>query len=88
MTSTRARHDAGVTVLACTAYAAAVAVGRSTRIEGTETALIWPAAAVCVIWFLLLPSRRMTVVTGVALVVTTIVMNRSEERRVGKECLL
>ena len=33
-----------------TAYAAALLVGRATRVEGTEISLIWPAAAVAVLW--------------------------------------
>ncbi|CAM3167919.1 diguanylate cyclase [Nocardioides dubius] len=31
-------------------YAAAVALGRATRVTGSEIALIWPAAAVAVLW--------------------------------------
>lgn len=33
-----------------TAYAAALLVGRATRVEGSEVSLIWPAAAVAVLW--------------------------------------
>ncbi|GAA1537688.1 diguanylate cyclase domain-containing protein [Nocardioides humi] len=32
------------------AYAAAILVGRATRVEGSDVALAWPAAAVAVLW--------------------------------------
>lgn len=75
MRTPRPRYHVIMTVLACVGYASAIALGRSTRIEGSETALIWPAAAVAVIWFLLFRSREMTLVTAVALSLTTAVMN-------------
>ncbi|KRC48784.1 hypothetical protein ASE19_17825 [Nocardioides sp. Root79] len=33
-----------------TAYALAILVGRATRVEGSEVSLVWPAAAVAVLW--------------------------------------
>lgn len=32
------------------AYSAAILVGRATRVEGSEVSLVWPAAAVAVLW--------------------------------------
>lgn len=45
-----------VSVISAVTYAAAVVLGRATRLAGSETALVWPAAAVAVIW--LLVARR------------------------------
>lgn len=32
------------------AYALAILLGRATRVEGSEVSLVWPAAAVAVLW--------------------------------------
>lgn len=39
------------------AYALAMIVGRSTRLPGAEASLVWPAAAVGVIWMLVMSTR-------------------------------
>ena len=59
------------------AYALAVLAGRATRLGGGEVALVWPAAAVAVIW--LLATRRcgqsQRLVHVLLLGATTFVMN-------------
>ncbi len=45
------------------AYAAAVVLGRMTRLPGSDYALVWPAAAIGLLWLMQLRSRR-----GLALV--------------------
>ncbi len=46
----RARHPLLITVSFLLLYAGAVALGRATRVEDTQLALVWPAAAVGVLW--------------------------------------
>ncbi|MGJ7439696.1 ATP-binding protein [Aquipuribacter sp. MA13-6] len=46
----RRRHPVLVLVGFLVLYAAAVALGRATRIEDTQLALVWPAAAVGFLW--------------------------------------
>jgi diguanylate cyclase (GGDEF)-like protein/PAS domain S-box-containing protein len=60
-------------VLVAVAYAAAVLVGRATRLPGTSLALVWPAAAVGVVWVALARGRRRpAAVLGLALVSGTL----------------
>lgn len=53
---TRVAHSAAILVAFSVAYALAVVAGRATRLAGGEVALVWPAAAVAIIW--LLVTRR------------------------------
>lgn len=39
------------------AYAVAIVVGRATRVEGSQVSLVWPAAAVAVLWGLYATAR-------------------------------
>ncbi|WP_200958959.1 GGDEF domain-containing protein [Nocardioides sp. Root190] len=55
------------------AYAAAILVGRATRVEGSEVSLIWPAAAVAVLWGIhavALPARLAAVHWGLLATLT------------------
>jgi diguanylate cyclase (GGDEF)-like protein/PAS domain S-box-containing protein len=44
------RSNAARTVAFAIVYVSAVALGRSTRLDGTQLALVWPAAGVAVAW--------------------------------------
>ncbi len=55
----RVLHSGMYFVVFPIAYALAVAAGRATRLAGGEVALVWPAAAVGIIW--LLATRRLGV---------------------------
>ncbi len=59
------------------AYGAAIVVGRASRVDGTEVALVWPAAAVGVLWALHARSqgRRVEVVHWFAIAATTFAVN-------------
>ena len=57
------------------AYALAVVVGRATRLEGTQLALVWPAAGVAVLWLLHAQAARQPYRHAVALVVVTAAAN-------------
>lgn len=59
------------------AYALAVVAGRATRLAGGEVALVWPAAAVAIIWLLATRrcSRWQRVIHVVMMGVLTFVMN-------------
>ncbi len=51
-----------------TVFALAVALGRATRLDGTQLALVWPASAVGFLWLLVSwPRRRAVVLDAVAL---------------------
>lgn len=54
-------------VVFAVAYALAIAAGRATRLAGSEVALAWPAAAVAIIWLLVMQQRGL-VERGVHLV--------------------
>lgn len=67
------------------AYSAAILVGRATRVEGSEVSLVWPAAAVAVLWGIHargLP-RRTAAVHWVALAVLTCGVNLTTGAPVG-----
>ncbi len=61
--------------LLAAAYSASVLVGRSTRLDGSDTALVWPAAAVAVIWMVLAARRDLVLVSGVVLAALTVWLN-------------
>ncbi len=64
-----------VTVGAAAVYAAASLLGRMTRLEGSQLSLVWPAAAVGVLWLAASWShrRRLLLDTGVLAVVAGVV---------------
>ncbi len=57
------------------AYAVAVLAGRATRLEDTQLALVWPAAAVATLWMLHARAVRQQRLHAVALVLATVVGN-------------
>ncbi|MDO3402107.1 EAL domain-containing protein [Mycolicibacterium neoaurum] len=69
---TRRAHSATILVVFAVAYALAIAAGRATRLVGGEVALAWPAAAVAIMW-LLVVQRRGPVERGVHLATLAIV---------------
>ncbi len=67
----RARSLLGFAAL----YAVAIALGRATRLPGAEAALVWPAAAVGVMWLVLQRERSERLVAAAALAVVTLAAN-------------
>lgn len=54
---TRRARSATILVVFAVAYALAIAAGRATRLVGGEVALAWPAAAVAIMWLLVVQRR-------------------------------
>lgn len=67
------------------AYTLAILVGRATRVEGSEVSLLWPAAAIAVLWGLYARSlpRRAEVAHWVLLAVLTWAVNLTTGAPVG-----
>ncbi|WP_220793023.1 diguanylate cyclase domain-containing protein [Nocardioides stalactiti] len=64
----RVLREAAPPLVFAVAYATAIMVGRATRIPGSEISLVWPAAAVSVIWLLFMAERgRIELVTNALL---------------------
>ena len=57
------------------AYALAVVAGRATRLEDTQLALVWPAAAVATLWLLHARAAEQRLLHAVALVLATVAGN-------------
>ncbi|TQK31783.1 EAL domain-containing protein [Arthrobacter sp. SLBN-53] len=68
----RRARSATILVVFAVAYALAIAAGRATRLVGDEVALAWPAAAVAIMW-LLVVQRRGPVERGVHLAALAVV---------------
>ncbi len=75
MTPHALRGALGSAALAA-AYAVAMAAGRATRLDGSETALVWPAAAVAVVWLLIARNGLLQLVACGLIVLETILINR------------
>ncbi|WP_340289833.1 ATP-binding protein [Aquipuribacter hungaricus] len=72
----RSGHPVLTTVFFLVLYAGAVALGRATRVEGTQLALVWPAAAVGVLWVAASWGRpRRVLIAGSLLAVVAGVIN-------------
>ncbi|WP_380169554.1 ATP-binding protein [Jannaschia sp. R86511] len=72
----RARHPLLTTVFFLLLYAGAVALGRATRVEDTQLALVWPAAAVGVLWIAACwGSARRVLLAGILLAVVAGAIN-------------
>lgn len=69
------RHPVAGQVLVALAYAVAVLVGRATRLPGTTLALVWPAAAIGLVWVATAHSRRRRTVAVVSLAVVSGALN-------------
>ena len=75
MTRHALRGALGSAALATT-FAVAMAAGRATRLDGSETALVWPAAAVAVVWLLIARNGLLQLVACGLIVLETILINR------------
>ena len=58
------------------AYSLAHVLGRATRLEGSQVALLWPAAFVGVLWILGSRTRRELVASATVLTLTNVLMGR------------
>jgi len=64
-------------------YAASVVLGRATRLDGTQLALVWPGAAVAFLWLSYAWTRGWLAVHLAALFATTVLLNTATDAPLG-----